>query len=114
MRYLVTGGAGFIGLTFVDLLARNFPDIEIIVLDKLTYAAQEFEIDRLVKKHKIKFVKVDTDLFPDLVDKYNMQGLPLFGLFINGQIVSTHSGALNREGLKSFVVNGLQKNNLSI
>jgi dTDP-glucose 4,6-dehydratase len=59
MRYLVTGGAGFIGLTFVNLLARNFPDIEIIVLDKLTYAAQEFEIDRLVKKHKIKFVKAD-------------------------------------------------------
>ena len=59
MRYLVTGGAGFIGLTFVGLLARNFPDIEIIVLDKLTYAAQEFEVDRLVKKYKIKFVRAD-------------------------------------------------------
>ena len=63
---------------------------------------------------KVKFVKVDTDLFPDLVDKYNMQGLPLFGLFINGEIVSSHSGAMNRESLKAFVNNGLKKENLMI
>jgi dTDP-glucose 4,6-dehydratase len=38
MRYLVTGGAGFIGANFVrDLLAAS-PGASLVVLDKLTYA----------------------------------------------------------------------------
>jgi dTDP-glucose 4,6-dehydratase len=36
---LVTGGAGFIGSTFVHHLSQNHPDYKIIVLDALTYAA---------------------------------------------------------------------------
>lgn len=35
---LVTGGAGFIGSNFVYLILKQFQDIQIIVLDKLTYA----------------------------------------------------------------------------
>src|SRR5690606_31153230 len=38
-RYLVTGGAGFIGFNFVRELLANEPDCEVVVLDKLTYAA---------------------------------------------------------------------------
>lgn len=56
---------------------------------------------------KVKFVKVDTDVHEDTVAKYNIQGLPLFGLFINGEIVVSHSGALNRDALKDFVNKGL-------
>ena len=37
-RLLVAGGAGFIGSNFVRLLRRTRPEIEITVLDKLTYA----------------------------------------------------------------------------
>ena len=37
-RLLVAGGAGFIGSNFVRLLRSTRPDIEITVLDKLTYA----------------------------------------------------------------------------
>jgi dTDP-glucose 4,6-dehydratase len=40
MRFLVTGGAGFIGSNFVRLLVRKYPDAEIVVLDKLTYAGR--------------------------------------------------------------------------
>ncbi|MGA9204182.1 dTDP-glucose 4,6-dehydratase [Methanoregula sp.] len=40
MRFLVTGGAGFIGSNFVRLLARKYPDDEIVILDKLTYAGR--------------------------------------------------------------------------
>ena len=35
---LVTGGAGFIGANFVRLVAQQRPEVEITVLDKLTYA----------------------------------------------------------------------------
>ncbi|MEO8745728.1 MAG: dTDP-glucose 4,6-dehydratase [Candidatus Dormiibacterota bacterium] len=37
-RLLVAGAAGFIGSNFVRLLRRTRPDVEITVLDKLTYA----------------------------------------------------------------------------
>lgn len=35
---IVTGGAGFIGSNFVHYVINNHPEINIIVLDKLTYA----------------------------------------------------------------------------
>ncbi len=38
MRVIVTGGAGFLGSAFVRLLARERPNWEITVLDRLTYA----------------------------------------------------------------------------
>ena len=39
MRVLVTGGAGFIGANFVHWTRRNKPDVQLTVLDALTYAA---------------------------------------------------------------------------
>lgn len=35
----------------------------------------------------VKFVKVDTDLHEDCAEKFNIQGLPLFGLFVKGKMV---------------------------
>ena len=39
MRVLVTGGAGFIGANFVHWTRRHRPEVELTVLDALTYAA---------------------------------------------------------------------------
>jgi dTDP-glucose 4,6-dehydratase len=39
MRVLVTGGAGFIGSNFVHWTRRHRPEVEVTVLDALTYAA---------------------------------------------------------------------------
>ena len=36
----------------------------------------------------IKFVKVDTDKHEDRIDSFNIQGLPLFGIFKHGKMVS--------------------------
>jgi len=51
----------------------------------------------------VKFVKVDTDLHEEFVDKFNIQGLPLFALFVNGKVVATHSGAISKEPLRQFI-----------
>jgi len=48
MRIIVTGGCGFIGSSFVNYLRKNV-DCEIVVIDKLTYAADPFSIPADVK-----------------------------------------------------------------
>jgi len=40
VRVLVTGGAGFIGSNFVHRTLETHPDVEIVVLDALTYAGR--------------------------------------------------------------------------
>lgn len=52
---------------------------------------------------KVKLVKVDTDVHEEAVDQFNIQGVPLFGVFINGQMVASHSGAITRDKLKEFI-----------
>jgi len=48
MRILVTGGVGFIGSNFVHyLVGLDLKDVEIIILDKLTYAADLRNLDGL-------------------------------------------------------------------
>lgn len=44
-RMLVTGGAGFIGANFVRLVAKERPEVEITVLDKLTYAGNRANLE---------------------------------------------------------------------
>ena len=39
MRVLITGGAGFIGANFVHWTREHRPDVDVVVLDALTYAA---------------------------------------------------------------------------
>ena len=57
MNLLVTGGAGFIGSHFVLWHAKAFPKDHIVVLDKLTYAADRTFLDPV--KDKIGFVEGD-------------------------------------------------------
>ena len=57
MKLLVTGGAGFIGSNFVHYLVNNRPDFDITVYDKLTYAGNLANLDKI--KDKIKFVQAD-------------------------------------------------------
>src|SRR4051812_26341451 len=45
---LVTGGAGFIGSAFVRYMVQKYPQYNIIVLDKLTYAGN---LDNLLPVH---------------------------------------------------------------
>ncbi|UCE06467.1 MAG: dTDP-glucose 4,6-dehydratase [bacterium] len=57
--YLITGGAGFIGSNFIHYLFENYNDIEIINLDKLTYAGNLDNLKDIENRSDYNFIKGD-------------------------------------------------------
>ena len=58
-RLLVAGAAGFIGSNFVRLLRATRPEVEITVLDKLTYAGNLANLVEFEGKPGYRFVRGD-------------------------------------------------------
>ena len=58
-KVLVTGGAGFIGSNFVKLLREERPDVDVVVLDKLTYAGRMENLAAYQNDAQFRFVKGD-------------------------------------------------------
>jgi dTDP-glucose 4,6-dehydratase len=58
-RLLVAGAAGFIGSNFVRLLRSTHPDVEITVLDKLTYAGNPANLAEFEGQPGYRFVQGD-------------------------------------------------------
>lgn len=63
MKVLITGGAGFIGTNFTYYCFNTYPDCEVAVLDKLTYAGRRENLARLEDAERFQFFQTD------LVDK---------------------------------------------
>src|SRR5438477_317316 len=60
MRYLVTGGAGFIGSNFIRFLFNKYgEDAEVVNLDKLTYAGIRENLAEFEGKKNYRFIHGD-------------------------------------------------------
>ena len=71
MNILITGGAGFIGLNFVNFILKN-TDYEITILDALTYASHPEEINKLIKNPRVRFIHaniIDTEAIKPALDR---------------------------------------------
>ena len=68
MKFLVTGGAGFIGSNFMHYMTETYPEDTFVCLDALTYAGNYENLKPIENRENFKFVKGDIrDV--DLVDK---------------------------------------------
>ncbi len=59
MRLLVTGGCGFIGSNFIRYCFKNYPDVSIINVDKLTYAGNLENLSDLSHSPRYHFIRAD-------------------------------------------------------
>lgn len=59
MKILVTGGAGFIGTNFIYYELENYPDDNLVCVDKLTYAGNIDNLKKAQQHRNFKFIKAD-------------------------------------------------------
>ena len=108
MKYkniVVTGGAGFIGSNFVRYLKETYKDIQITILDNLTYASSMKTIEDLLDD-RVSFYKLDIanelalsnyiDEGVDLIvhfaaESFNDKSLHDTSVFVKSNIVGTHN-----------------------
>src|SRR5258706_5792709 len=71
MRYLVTGGAGFIGSNFVRFLFNKYgDDAQVVNLDKLTYAGIRENLAEYEGKPNYRFLQGDIARPEDVAEAY--------------------------------------------
>ncbi len=102
---LVTGAAGFIGANFVEYFVNKYPDYNIIVLDKLTYAGNKDNLKKVIDK--ITFIQgdiCDFNLVIEIFKKYDINGVIHFAaeshvdnsikdpfIFTQTNVIGTHT-----------------------
>ena len=72
---LITGAAGFIGSHVAKLFATKYPDYNIIICDKLSYAADINNIIDIVKLNNVTILTPDIcnyEIMKDIFDEYNI------------------------------------------
>ena len=71
-KFLVTGGAGFIGSNYLHYVVNKYPSDEFVCIDALTYAGNYNNIKALENKDNFKFVHgniTDIELLDKLFEK---------------------------------------------
>ena len=105
MKYLVTGGAGFIGSNFLHYVVNKYPEDIYVCLDALTYAGNYNNLLPIIDKENFKFVKgdiADEKFVNELFDKENFDVVINFaaeshvdnsiknpGIFVETNVVGT-------------------------
>ena len=113
MRIIVTGGFGFIGSNFVNLVREKLPTAEVIILDKMTYAADPNSINspcKLIMKDICDVTPEDLGAYDYIVhfaaeshvDNSISDGRP----FMNTNVIGTFNlveCARQNKSLKKFI-----------
>ena len=60
------------------------------------------EVSREYEK-KVKIAKLDVDQNHEISKKYGIRGIPTLMLFKDGNVIATHTGALDKSQLTTFI-----------
>ncbi len=80
-KFLITGGAGFIGSNFVIYLLKKYPDVTVVVYDKLTYAGNLDNLLEVSDDPRYHFVKgdiCDAETVAETIERYEIDTIVNF------------------------------------
>jgi dTDP-glucose 4,6-dehydratase/UDP-glucose 4,6-dehydratase len=100
---LVTGGCGFIGSNFINIFFRKYPDIRIVNVDKMYYAADIKNIDEDIRMNeRYTFVKCDItnlEFVSHILEQYNVDYIVHFAAQSHVQNSFEHSIQYTRDNI---------------
>ena len=120
MKYLVTGGCGFIGSNFMHYMTEKYPNDMFVCIDALTYAGNYNNIKSLEGKDNFKFIYgdiTDRELIDKLFDEEKFDYVVNFaaeshvdnsiknpGIFLTTNILGTQTlmDACRKYGIKRY------------
>ncbi|MEF9880710.1 MAG: GDP-mannose 4,6-dehydratase, partial [Clostridia bacterium] len=120
MTIVVTGGAGFIGTSFVYYLLKQHPEDKVICVDSLTYAGNLENLTGALTNERFVFVKADitdrdamdalfTEYKPDIIVNFAAEthvdrSVVNPGIFLNTNIMGTQvlMDACRKHGIKRY------------
>lgn len=73
MKFLVTGGAGFIGGNFIHYMVEKYPEDEIVNLDLLTYCGNLETLKSVEGKKNYRFIRGDIADRPFIFDLFQRE-----------------------------------------
>ena len=111
MRILVTGGCGFIGSNFVKYILKNYPDYEVVNIDKLTYAGNPDNLKDVSKNKRYRFMKgdicngkIESNNVKNILKKqYSGNMTHITGKRID-QLLSKESSIILQNDLKEYII----------
>ena len=66
-KIVITGGCGFIGSHLCEYIFKIFKKSQIVIIDKITYAANKKNISKIIKSKRVKLIKDDICNFKNLI-----------------------------------------------
>jgi dTDP-glucose 4,6-dehydratase len=99
MKLLVTGGAGFIGSNYVRLVLSSHDDVEVVNVDKLTYAGNLENLKAIEGDPRYRFVKADIGVRDDVNE---VVGSESFDAIVNFAAESHVDRSLHH-GVEAFI-----------
>lgn len=120
MKYLITGGAGFIGSNFMHYMTETYPEDMFVCIDALTYAGNYNNIKELEGRNNFKFVHgdiTDRELIDNLFNEEHFDYVINFaaeshvdnsiknpGIFLTTNIIGTQvlMDACRKYGIKRY------------
>ena len=86
MKYLITGGAGFIGAKLVEKLAKN-KDNKILIIDNLSKKTDNKNLLQVLKNKNVKLVQKDLNNISKYLKSYNFDYIYHFAAVLGVQKV---------------------------
>lgn len=120
MKFLITGGAGFIGSNFLHYMVNKYPEDKFVCLDALTYAGNYNNLLPIITKSNFRFVKgdiTDAELVENLFNEEKFDYVINFAaeshvdnsiknptIFLTSNIIGTQvlMDASRRHGIKRY------------